>query len=138
MGGASEIRNRELTDHEYALNLQKQYNKEAQLINQRNNFASIQDELNLNLQREQKQPSHSKPEQSSRINHDQSSSHQKSNKSSESRSSVESDERIAKKLQNKEIRRAQRDLKKLAEQEDLAALEKQNSKQAPPTEDELT
>ena len=34
--------------------------------------------------------------------------------------------------------RAQRDLKKLAEQEDLAALEKQNSKQAPPTEDELT
>ncbi len=35
------------------------------------------------------------------------------------------------------LRRAQRDLKKLAEQEDLVALEKQNSKSAPPTEDEL-
>ena len=52
--GATEIRNRELTDHEYALNLQKQYNKEAQLINQRNNFASVQDELNLSFQREQR------------------------------------------------------------------------------------
>jgi len=129
--GASEIRNRELTDHEYALNLQKQYSREAQLNNQRTNFTSVQDELALNLQIEQK------PKQSSRNSHDQSSVHQKSNKSSESRSSVESDERIAKKLQNKEIRRAQRDLKKLAEQEDLAALEKQNSKSTPPTEDEL-
>merc|ERR1719189_2866998 len=116
--GASEMRNRELTDHEYALNLQKQYSREAQLNNQRHNFASVQDELALNLQIEQNPPQQ-KSKQSSRNSNDQNSVHQKSNKSSESRSSVESDERMAKKLQNKEIRRAQRDLKKLAEQEDL-------------------
>ena len=67
----SEIRNRELTDHEYALNLQKQYSREAQINNQRNNFASVQDELALNLQIGQNPPQQ-KSKQSFKNSYDQS------------------------------------------------------------------
>ena len=99
--GGTEIRNREVSDREFALKLQERYSRNAEANDQRNIFTSVQHELQNNIQPEN--PS-SGTETLQTFEIVEPSPKQTTTKSSSgSHSSIYSDEKLAKRLQNKEI-----------------------------------